>query len=244
MERALRERRERADLLDLVAPELDAQRLASGRREDVDEPAAHGELPALVGPLDALVARERERLGQLLETQLLARRDPDRLRARARGRHRLRERGCRRDRRGRRPRGRRAHARARRRGAAPGRGRSPSGRRGSAAARRAPRRRTTRRPPRRRARPRPPAPAARAAGRAPRATPRAAAAAQARTRVQRPGRPRRSRAAGRVSRSSSNERMKDRTVHDERPNPAGSAAAMVTRMTVHPSRSCGDGSGR
>ena len=48
MQRALRERREGSDLLDLVAEELDAQRLASGRREDVDDAASHGELAALV----------------------------------------------------------------------------------------------------------------------------------------------------------------------------------------------------
>ena len=62
MERALRERRERAHPLDLVAEELDAERLPAGRREDVDEPAADGELAALLDALDALVARERERL--------------------------------------------------------------------------------------------------------------------------------------------------------------------------------------
>ena len=63
-QRALRERRERADALDLVAEELDAQRLAAGRREDVDEPAANGELAALLDALDALVAGERELLGE------------------------------------------------------------------------------------------------------------------------------------------------------------------------------------
>ena len=57
VERALRERRERPDLLDLVSEELDAQRLAAGAREDVDETAAHGDLPALLHPLDAFVAR-------------------------------------------------------------------------------------------------------------------------------------------------------------------------------------------
>src|SRR5438552_3649816 len=62
MERALRERRERADVLDLVAPELDAKRLASRGREHVDEATAHCELSALVGALDALVTRQRERL--------------------------------------------------------------------------------------------------------------------------------------------------------------------------------------
>ena len=59
-QRALRERREGADALDLVAEELDPQRLAAGGREDVDEAAAHRELPALLDPLDALVAGARE----------------------------------------------------------------------------------------------------------------------------------------------------------------------------------------
>src|SRR3954451_22117471 len=77
----LGERREGADLLDLVAPELDAQRLASRRREDVDKATAYCELPALVGALDSLVTGERERLGELLEADLLARCDAHRLRA-------------------------------------------------------------------------------------------------------------------------------------------------------------------
>ena len=68
-ERALRERRERADLLDLVAEELDAERLAPGRREDVDEPAADGELAALLDALDALVARRGEVLGERVEAR-------------------------------------------------------------------------------------------------------------------------------------------------------------------------------
>ena len=67
VERALRERRERPDLLELVPEELDAERLASGAREDVDEAAAHGDLAALLDPLDALVAGERERLDELVE---------------------------------------------------------------------------------------------------------------------------------------------------------------------------------
>ena len=58
MERALREGRERAHRLDLVAEELDPERLAAGRREDVDDAAAHRELAAVVDPLHALVARQ------------------------------------------------------------------------------------------------------------------------------------------------------------------------------------------
>ena len=74
-QRALRERRERADLLDLVAEELDPQRLAAGRREHIDEPAADGELAALLDPLDALVAGRRELLGERLDARLVAGRD-------------------------------------------------------------------------------------------------------------------------------------------------------------------------
>jgi hypothetical protein len=47
--------------------------------------------------LDPLVARERERLGQLLEADVLARRQPYRFRSRAGWRHRLGERGGRGD---------------------------------------------------------------------------------------------------------------------------------------------------
>ena len=96
MQRALGERRERAHLLDLVAPELDANGLAPRRRKHVDQPAAHRELTALVGTIDALVARERKRLGELLEADLFAGRDPDRLGPRIRRRHRLGQggRGC------------------------------------------------------------------------------------------------------------------------------------------------------
>ena len=71
-ERALRERREGAHLLDLVAEELDAKRLAAGGREDVDDPAADGELPALVDAVDPLVARERELLGEPVDARLVA----------------------------------------------------------------------------------------------------------------------------------------------------------------------------
>ena len=72
MERPLGEGRERAHLLDLVAVELDAERLAAGGREDVDETAADGELAALLGALDPLVARKREVLREAVETGLAA----------------------------------------------------------------------------------------------------------------------------------------------------------------------------
>ena len=95
MQRALRERREGADALDLVAEELDAERLAPGRRIDVDDAAAERELAALLRLLDALVAREREVLGERVDPLLVARSNADRLGARLGRRHALGERGCR-----------------------------------------------------------------------------------------------------------------------------------------------------
>src|SRR5207248_5860905 len=65
VQRPLRERREGTDALDFVAEELDAKRLASGGREDVDQVAANGELPAFLDTLDALVADERKLLREL-----------------------------------------------------------------------------------------------------------------------------------------------------------------------------------
>jgi hypothetical protein len=70
VQRALRERRERADRLHLVSEELDAERIAPGRREDVDQPAANGELTTVVHALDPLVAREREHLREAVDTEL------------------------------------------------------------------------------------------------------------------------------------------------------------------------------
>ena len=67
MKRALCERRERADVLDLIPEELDAKRLASGAGEDVDEPSADRDLAALLGPLDTLVAGEREGFDEAVE---------------------------------------------------------------------------------------------------------------------------------------------------------------------------------
>ena len=92
MQRALGERRERADRLDLVAEELDAERLAAGRREDVDEAAAHGELAALLDAVDPLVAGERELLGERVEPGRVAGRERDRLGPSLGRRHRLGER--------------------------------------------------------------------------------------------------------------------------------------------------------
>ena len=47
--------RERADLLDLVAEELDAHGVVGGRREDVEDAAAHGELAAAGDHVDPRV---------------------------------------------------------------------------------------------------------------------------------------------------------------------------------------------
>ena len=80
MQRSLGEGRERAHLLDLVAVELDPERLAARRREDVDEPTADSELAALLGTLDALVARESELLREPVEAGLGSDLEPDRLR--------------------------------------------------------------------------------------------------------------------------------------------------------------------
>ena len=74
MERALGERGEGADVLDLVAEELDTERLATGAREDVDEPASHRDLATLLDPLYAVVTGMGKPLDQGVEpsTSLLA----------------------------------------------------------------------------------------------------------------------------------------------------------------------------
>ena len=78
VQRALREGRVGAHRLDLVAEQLETERLAAGGREDVDDPAANRELAPFLGSLDALVAREGESLRQVL-LRVLG--QPDRLRA-------------------------------------------------------------------------------------------------------------------------------------------------------------------
>ena len=95
-QRPLGKGREGADLLDLVAEELDPERLAAGRREDVDEPATHRELAALLDAFDPLVAGERQRLGERLEPGLLATSERKRRRAHVRGGIRLGQRDRRR----------------------------------------------------------------------------------------------------------------------------------------------------
>ena len=58
---------EPADLLDGVAPELDADRVLLGRREDVEDAAAHGELAAPLDEVGARVGRAGERVDDVLE---------------------------------------------------------------------------------------------------------------------------------------------------------------------------------
>ena len=96
MESALREGREGAHLLDLVAVEVDSERLAAGGREDVDQPAADGELAAFLGALHPLVSGERELLGEPVEAGLGAGLEPDRLRPLGLRRHPFGQRGRRR----------------------------------------------------------------------------------------------------------------------------------------------------
>ena len=67
LEGALVGDRERADLLDVVAPELHPQRVLLGRREDVDDAAADRELAALLDQVDAGVRRGREPAYDVLE---------------------------------------------------------------------------------------------------------------------------------------------------------------------------------
>ena len=67
---------EAAQLADLVAPELDADRVLRRRGEDVDDAAAHGELAASGDHLDARVGQLDEPDQQVVEVVLVA--DPQR----------------------------------------------------------------------------------------------------------------------------------------------------------------------
>jgi hypothetical protein len=70
-QRALRERRERTNAFDDVAKQVDADRLAPRRPEDVENAASDGDLPAFLHPLDALVPCEHQRFRQFLEPACL-----------------------------------------------------------------------------------------------------------------------------------------------------------------------------
>ena len=62
LEAALVRHGEPADLLDVLAPQLDAQRVVLGGREHVDDPAAHRELAAPLDHVDARVRGARQPL--------------------------------------------------------------------------------------------------------------------------------------------------------------------------------------
>ncbi len=111
-ERALGERRERSDALDLVAEKLDPEGLPTRGREDVDEPAAHRDLASLLDTVDPVVAGGDERLGDRVDAGLVAPGEPKRRRPELRRRHAARQRRAPMRRRGR-PRARTSSARAR-----------------------------------------------------------------------------------------------------------------------------------
>ncbi len=69
---------EGADVLHLVAEELDAQRMLFGRREDVENAAADGEFAAPLDHLDPRVGEVDELAGDVFEVHLVARAQPHR----------------------------------------------------------------------------------------------------------------------------------------------------------------------
>ncbi len=75
-ERALGERREPAQRLDLHVEHVHPHGALLGRREHVEQPAAQRELAALLDLVDALVAGVDELRGALLEVEQLAHAQP------------------------------------------------------------------------------------------------------------------------------------------------------------------------
>jgi hypothetical protein len=71
-QRALREGREPPDRLDLVAEELQPSGAVLGGAEDVEDAAAHGELPTLLDLVDALVPGLREAIRDSAQVHLRA----------------------------------------------------------------------------------------------------------------------------------------------------------------------------
>ena len=88
---------EPADLLDGVAPELDPQRVLLGRREDVDDAAADGELAALLDQVDPGVGGRRQPLDDVVQVHLVTGAQRHRLQVAEAGDHRLQHRPHRRD---------------------------------------------------------------------------------------------------------------------------------------------------
>ena len=91
-ERALGERREVAQRLDLDVEEVDADGAVLGRGEDVEDPAADRELAAVLDLVDALVAGGDEVPAQLVEVDEVALAQRERRRAQRRVRDLLAER--------------------------------------------------------------------------------------------------------------------------------------------------------
>ena len=97
LDRALVGDGERADLVDLVAPELHPDRVLLGRREDVDQAAPDGELAALLDQVDPRVRRVRESPGHVVELRLVAEHELHRLEVPESADLRLQDRAHRRD---------------------------------------------------------------------------------------------------------------------------------------------------
>ena len=96
-ERALRERREPAQRLDLDVEEIDAHGAILGRRVDVQQAAASGELAAIINLIDALIAGGDELGHALVEVEQLADAQLERARAQRRIGHLLAQRDSRYD---------------------------------------------------------------------------------------------------------------------------------------------------
>ncbi|GAA2807555.1 hypothetical protein GCM10020219_094240 [Nonomuraea dietziae] len=79
LERALVGHLEPADLLDRVAPELQAQRVLLRRGEHVEQAAAHGDLAALLHHVDPGVAVLDQPVDHVVQVGVVARAQPDRL---------------------------------------------------------------------------------------------------------------------------------------------------------------------
>ena len=73
LEAALVGHLEPADLLDRVTPELDPDRVLLGRREDVEDPAADGELAAALDEVGPRVGGRGESVDDVLERRLVSR---------------------------------------------------------------------------------------------------------------------------------------------------------------------------
>ena len=72
--------RERPEIVDRVAPEIDPNRLVALRREDIHDSAPNGDLPARFDTVGSLVPHAGERSHQIGDLDLVATRDDDRCR--------------------------------------------------------------------------------------------------------------------------------------------------------------------